>query len=164
MEELGLGSCRWGWWVTPILPTLRVLSTFHAVPRLRRQESSSSLQQYFQYDTLQQKLKCLEEENQKLRLEVRGDTWGAQWRSLRGGYGGLRAAACPKTPFGGAAGAAPHTHPLHPQPQATNIAIETCQYEDQEHQLMIDCVEQFCTWWGWWWVGGGAGHCCGGLW
>lgn len=41
-----------------------------AVPRLRRQESSLSLQQYFQYDTLQQKLKCLEEENQKLRMEV----------------------------------------------------------------------------------------------
>lgn len=41
-----------------------------AVPRLRRHESSLSLQQYFQYDTLQQKLKCLEEENQKLRMEV----------------------------------------------------------------------------------------------
>uniref|UniRef100_A0A8C8B729 Huntingtin-associated protein 1 n=1 Tax=Otus sunia TaxID=257818 RepID=A0A8C8B729_9STRI len=36
---------------------------------LRRHESSLSLQQYFQYDTLQQKLKCLEEENQKLRME-----------------------------------------------------------------------------------------------
>ncbi|XP_074972967.1 huntingtin-associated protein 1 [Phalacrocorax aristotelis] len=62
---------------------------------LRRQESSLSLQQYFQYDTLQQKLKYLEEENQKLRME------------------------------------------------ATNIATETCRYEDQEQQLMIDCVEQF---------------------
>ncbi|XP_062363969.1 huntingtin-associated protein 1 [Cinclus cinclus] len=62
---------------------------------LRRHESSLSLQQCFQYDTLQQKLKCLEEENQKLRME------------------------------------------------ATNIATETCQYEDQEQQLMIDCVEQF---------------------
>ncbi|XP_075027727.1 huntingtin-associated protein 1 [Calonectris borealis] len=62
---------------------------------LRRHESSLSLQQYFQYDTLQQKLKCLEEENQKLRME------------------------------------------------ASNIATETCQYEDQEQQLMIDCVEQF---------------------
>ncbi|XP_061873551.1 huntingtin-associated protein 1 [Colius striatus] len=62
---------------------------------LRRHESSLSLQQYFQCDTLQQKLKCLEEENQKLRME------------------------------------------------ATNIANETCQYEDQEQQLMIDCVEQF---------------------
>ncbi|KAM6041964.1 huntingtin-associated protein 1 [Chlamydotis macqueenii] len=62
---------------------------------LRRQESSLSLHQYFQYDTLQQKLKCLEEENQKLRME------------------------------------------------ATSIATETCQYEDQEQQLMIDCVEQF---------------------
>ncbi|KAM6108080.1 LOW QUALITY PROTEIN: huntingtin-associated protein 1 [Pterocles gutturalis] len=62
---------------------------------LRRHESSLSLQQYFQCDTLQQKLKCLEEENQKLRVE------------------------------------------------ATNIATATCQYEDQEQQLMIDCVEQF---------------------
>ncbi|XP_066192766.1 huntingtin-associated protein 1 [Sylvia atricapilla] len=62
---------------------------------LRRHESSLSLQQYFQYDTLQQKLKCLEEENQKLRME------------------------------------------------ATTIATETCQYEDQEQQLMFDCVEQF---------------------
>uniref|UniRef100_A0A8D2QCD6 HAP1 N-terminal domain-containing protein n=1 Tax=Zonotrichia albicollis TaxID=44394 RepID=A0A8D2QCD6_ZONAL len=37
---------------------------------LRRHESSLSLQQYFQYDTLQQKLRSLEEENQKLRMEV----------------------------------------------------------------------------------------------
>ncbi|KAF4787501.1 Trafficking kinesin-binding protein 1 [Turdus rufiventris] len=62
---------------------------------LRRHESSLSLQQYFQYDTLQQKLKCLEEENQKLRME------------------------------------------------AKNITSETDRYEDQEQQLMIDCVEQF---------------------
>ncbi|XP_074783153.1 huntingtin-associated protein 1 [Athene noctua] len=62
---------------------------------LRRHESSLSLQQYFQYDTLQQKLRCLEEENQKLRLE------------------------------------------------AASIATKTSQYEDQEQQLMIDCVEQF---------------------
>ncbi|XP_064895330.1 huntingtin-associated protein 1 [Columba livia] len=62
---------------------------------LRRHESSLSLHQYFQYDTLQQKLRCLEEENQKLRME------------------------------------------------ATNITTETSQYEDQEQQLMIDCVEQF---------------------
>ncbi|XP_025900393.1 huntingtin-associated protein 1 [Nothoprocta perdicaria] len=62
---------------------------------LRRSESSPSLQHYLQYDVLQQKLKGLEEENQKLRLE------------------------------------------------ATSIATETCQYEEQEQQLMIDCVEQF---------------------
>ncbi|XP_030920926.1 huntingtin-associated protein 1 [Geospiza fortis] len=62
---------------------------------LRRRESSLSLQQYFQYDTLQQKLRSLEEENQKLRME------------------------------------------------ATSIATETCEYEQQEQQLMIDCVEQF---------------------
>lgn len=70
---------------------------------------------------------------------------------------------CPKSPLGGLLVLPLTLNPLHPQPQATNIAIETCQYEDQEHQLMIDCVEQFCTWGGWWWVGGGAGHCCGGL-
>ncbi|XP_042332981.1 trafficking kinesin-binding protein 1-like isoform X2 [Sceloporus undulatus] len=62
---------------------------------LRRNESALSLQQSFQYDALQQKLKGLEEENQKLRTEV------------------------------------------------TNIATETCQYEEQEQKLMIDCVEQF---------------------
>ncbi|TFK10794.1 UBX domain-containing protein 4 [Platysternon megacephalum] len=62
---------------------------------LRRNESSLSLQQHVQYDALQQKLRGLEEENQKLRLE------------------------------------------------ATSIATETCQYEDQEQQLMLDCVEQF---------------------
>uniref|UniRef100_A0A8V5H6T6 Uncharacterized protein n=1 Tax=Melopsittacus undulatus TaxID=13146 RepID=A0A8V5H6T6_MELUD len=39
---------------------------------LQRPERSLSLQQYFQYETLQQKLKCLEEENQKLRMEVGG--------------------------------------------------------------------------------------------
>uniref|UniRef100_G3UUL9 Huntingtin-associated protein 1 n=1 Tax=Meleagris gallopavo TaxID=9103 RepID=G3UUL9_MELGA len=62
---------------------------------LRRNESSQSLQQFFQYDALQQKLRSLEEENQKLRLE------------------------------------------------ATTIVTETSRYEDQEQQLMIDCVEQF---------------------
>uniref|UniRef100_A0ABM5GRW6 Trafficking kinesin-binding protein 1 isoform X1 n=1 Tax=Pogona vitticeps TaxID=103695 RepID=A0ABM5GRW6_9SAUR len=62
---------------------------------LRRNESAFSLQQCFQYDALQQKLKGLEEENQKLRTEV------------------------------------------------ASIATETCQYEEQEQKLMIDCVEQF---------------------
>ncbi|XP_075767388.1 huntingtin-associated protein 1 isoform X3 [Pelodiscus sinensis] len=69
-------------------------ATATATP-LRRNESSLSLQQSIQYDALQQKLKGLEEENQKLRLE------------------------------------------------ASSIATETCQYEDQEQQLMLDCVEQF---------------------
>ncbi|KAM4645421.1 huntingtin-associated protein 1 [Amazona ochrocephala] len=62
---------------------------------LQRPEPSLSLQQYFQYETLQQKLKCLEEENQKLRME------------------------------------------------ANSITTETCRYEEQEQQLMMDCVEQF---------------------
>ncbi|KAM3821070.1 trafficking kinesin-binding protein 1-like [Vipera latastei] len=62
---------------------------------LRRNDSSLSLQQCLQYDLLQQKLKALEEENQKLRTE------------------------------------------------ATNIATETYEYEDQEQKLMLDCVEQF---------------------
>ncbi|XP_032935064.1 huntingtin-associated protein 1 isoform X2 [Catharus ustulatus] len=46
---------------------------------LRRHESSLSLQQYFQYDTLQQKLKCLEEENQKLRMEAKNITSETDW-------------------------------------------------------------------------------------
>uniref|UniRef100_A0A8C8B1U8 Huntingtin-associated protein 1 n=1 Tax=Otus sunia TaxID=257818 RepID=A0A8C8B1U8_9STRI len=53
---------------------------------LRRHESSLSLQQYFQYDTLQQKLKCLEEENQKLRMEVSGFctwSWGGNSDTAR---------------------------------------------------------------------------------
>ncbi|XP_026525600.1 trafficking kinesin-binding protein 1-like, partial [Notechis scutatus] len=62
---------------------------------LRRNDSSLSLHQCLQYDLLQQKLKALEEENQKLRVE------------------------------------------------ATNIATETNQYEEQEQKLMLDCVEQF---------------------
>ncbi|XP_029143196.1 huntingtin-associated protein 1 [Protobothrops mucrosquamatus] len=62
---------------------------------LRRVDSSLSLQQCLQYDLLHQKLKGLEEENQKLRTE------------------------------------------------ATNIATETYEYEDQEQKLMLDCVEQF---------------------
>ncbi|XP_007443640.1 trafficking kinesin-binding protein 1-like isoform X1 [Python bivittatus] len=62
---------------------------------LRRNESALSLQQCFQYDVLQQKLKGLEEENQKLRTE------------------------------------------------ATSIATETYQYEEQEQKLMLDCVDQF---------------------
>ena len=69
--ELGAGC----WVGSPILPTLQVLSALPAICRLRRHESSLSLQQYFQYDTLQQKLKCLEEENQKLRMEVSGAGW-----------------------------------------------------------------------------------------
>ncbi|XP_013916629.1 PREDICTED: trafficking kinesin-binding protein 1-like [Thamnophis sirtalis] len=62
---------------------------------LRRNDSSFSLQQGLQYDLLHQKLKGLEEENQKLRAE------------------------------------------------ATNIATETYEYEEQEQKLMLDCMEQF---------------------
>lgn len=37
---------------------------------MKRNESSSSLTNFIHYDFLQQKLKGLEEENRKLRLEV----------------------------------------------------------------------------------------------
>uniref|UniRef100_A0A8C3FG24 HAP1 N-terminal domain-containing protein n=1 Tax=Chrysemys picta bellii TaxID=8478 RepID=A0A8C3FG24_CHRPI len=56
-------------------------ATATATP-LRRNESSLSLQQHVQYDALQQKLRGLEEENQKLRLEVRA---GGRGRALWGG-------------------------------------------------------------------------------
>nr|XP_033775317.1 huntingtin-associated protein 1 [Geotrypetes seraphini]XP_033775318.1 huntingtin-associated protein 1 [Geotrypetes seraphini]XP_033775319.1 huntingtin-associated protein 1 [Geotrypetes seraphini]XP_033775320.1 huntingtin-associated protein 1 [Geotrypetes seraphini] len=64
-------------------------------PPLRRCGSSFALQYNFQLDVLQQKLKELEEENQKLRNK------------------------------------------------ASSIVHETSQYEEQEEELMIDCVEQF---------------------
>lgn len=62
---------------------------------LRRNESSFSLQHCFQLETLQQKLKGLEDENLKLRSE------------------------------------------------ANTLVTETCQFEDQEELLMMECVEQF---------------------
>lgn len=40
-------------------------------PRLKRNESSSSVQNYFHLDSLQKKLKDLEEENVVLRSEVK---------------------------------------------------------------------------------------------
>lgn len=61
----------WGQW-QPHPAHSAVLSALPAAPRLQRPEPSLSLQQYFQYETLQQRLKCLEEENQKLRMEVGG--------------------------------------------------------------------------------------------
>ncbi|XP_029428505.1 huntingtin-associated protein 1 [Rhinatrema bivittatum] len=64
-------------------------------PPRRRRQSSFSLQYNFHLDGLQQKLKELEEENQKLRSKV------------------------------------------------SSIVHETSQYEDQEEELMMDCVEQF---------------------
>uniref|UniRef100_A0A8B9FPH9 HAP1 N-terminal domain-containing protein n=1 Tax=Amazona collaria TaxID=241587 RepID=A0A8B9FPH9_9PSIT len=33
--------------------------------------------------------------------------------------------------------------PSDPLPQANSITTETCRYEEQEQQLMMDCVEQF---------------------
>lgn len=152
---------------SPILPVLRVLSALPAVPRLRRQESSLSLQQYFQYDTLQQKLKCLEEENQKLRMEVSRAGW---WDTP------LCTHLFPSWPLRRLEVLPTALSPSDTLSQATNIAAKTCQYEDQEQQLMIDCVEQFCTW-GWarggqllsgLGLGGSAGtaqhHCMGWGW
>ncbi|XP_069490611.1 huntingtin-associated protein 1 isoform X2 [Ambystoma mexicanum] len=69
--------------------------TSSSVTPLRRNASSFALQTGFHLDTLQQKLKGLEEENLKLRSE------------------------------------------------ATTIVSETCEYEDQEELLMLECVEQF---------------------
>lgn len=76
-------ASAWGWtgWLLPVPVPVAVCcdcsKTLCPQPRLPRRESSLSLHQYFQYDTLQQKLKVLEEENQKLRLEVSGlCLWG----------------------------------------------------------------------------------------
>uniref|UniRef100_A0A3Q3LSB3 Trafficking kinesin-binding protein 1-like n=1 Tax=Mastacembelus armatus TaxID=205130 RepID=A0A3Q3LSB3_9TELE len=63
---------------------------------LKRNESCSSLSNFVHYDFLQQKLKGLEEENRKLRLE------------------------------------------------ASELTTETTNYEEQEQELMMVCVEELC--------------------
>ncbi|XP_061536260.1 trafficking kinesin-binding protein 1 isoform X2 [Phycodurus eques] len=60
-------------------------------------ESSSSLSNFVHYDFMQQKLKCLEEENRKLRLE------------------------------------------------ASELCTETTNYEEQEQELMMVCVEELSS-------------------
>uniref|UniRef100_A0A3Q1JFW1 Uncharacterized protein n=1 Tax=Anabas testudineus TaxID=64144 RepID=A0A3Q1JFW1_ANATE len=64
---------------------------------LKRNESSSSISNFVHYDFLQQKLKGLEEENRKLRLEV------------------------------------------------CNLTTETTNYEEQEQELMMVCVEELSS-------------------
>uniref|UniRef100_A0A087XCV6 Si:dkey-28e7.3 n=1 Tax=Poecilia formosa TaxID=48698 RepID=A0A087XCV6_POEFO len=66
-------------------------------PRIKRNESSSSLSNFVHYDFLHQKLKSLEEENRKLRLE------------------------------------------------ATELSTETTNYEEQEQELMMVCVEELSS-------------------
>ncbi|XP_077427232.1 trafficking kinesin-binding protein 1, partial [Vanacampus margaritifer] len=60
-------------------------------------ESSSSLSNFVHYDFMQQKMKCLEEENRKLRLE------------------------------------------------ASELCTETTNYEEQEQELMLVCVEELSS-------------------
>ncbi|XP_030585310.1 trafficking kinesin-binding protein 1 isoform X2 [Archocentrus centrarchus] len=64
---------------------------------IKRNESSSSLSNFIHYDFLQQKLKSLEEENRKLRLE------------------------------------------------ATELSTETANYEEQEQELMMVCVDELSS-------------------
>ncbi|XP_054634576.1 trafficking kinesin-binding protein 1 isoform X3 [Dunckerocampus dactyliophorus] len=64
---------------------------------IKKNESSSSLSNFVHYDFLQQKLKCLEEENRKLRLE------------------------------------------------ASELSTETSNYEEQEQELMMVCVEELSS-------------------
>uniref|UniRef100_A0A3B3YFA8 Uncharacterized protein n=1 Tax=Poecilia mexicana TaxID=48701 RepID=A0A3B3YFA8_9TELE len=64
---------------------------------IKRNESSSSLSNFVHYDFLHQKLKSLEEENRKLRLE------------------------------------------------ATELSTETTNYEEQEQELMMVCVEELSS-------------------
>ncbi|XP_051940326.1 LOW QUALITY PROTEIN: trafficking kinesin-binding protein 1 [Hippocampus zosterae] len=64
---------------------------------IKRNESSSSLSNLVHYDFMQQKLKCLEDENRKLRLE------------------------------------------------ASELCTETTNYEEQEQELMMVCVEELSS-------------------
>uniref|UniRef100_A0A1A7WHL3 Uncharacterized protein n=1 Tax=Iconisemion striatum TaxID=60296 RepID=A0A1A7WHL3_9TELE len=68
-----------------------------ALSPLKRKESSSSLSTFVHYDFLHQKLKSLEEENRKLRLE------------------------------------------------ASELSTETTNYEEQEQELMMVCVEELSS-------------------
>lgn len=87
-----------------------------------------------QLEALQQKLRRLEKENDHLREEVRT---GRKARPSAGGGDSL-------APF------------LFPFLQASHLD----NLEDEEQMLILECVEQFCTWpcnWGWstgpegWW-------------
>ncbi|XP_068506751.1 LOW QUALITY PROTEIN: trafficking kinesin-binding protein 1 [Syngnathus scovelli] len=64
---------------------------------IKKNESSSSLSNFVHYDFMQQKLKCLEDENRKLRLE------------------------------------------------ANELCTETTDYEEQEQELMMVCVEELSS-------------------
>ncbi|XP_061736906.1 trafficking kinesin-binding protein 1 isoform X2 [Nerophis ophidion] len=64
---------------------------------IKKPESTSSLSDFVHYDFLQQKLKCLEDENRKLRLE------------------------------------------------ASELSTETSNYEEQEQELMLVCVEELSS-------------------
>ncbi|KAM9818415.1 LOW QUALITY PROTEIN: trafficking kinesin-binding protein 1 [Syngnathus typhle] len=64
---------------------------------IKKDESSSSLNNFVHYDFMQQKLKCLEDENRKLRLE------------------------------------------------ANELCTETTDYEEQEQELMMVCVEELSS-------------------
>uniref|UniRef100_A0A3Q2NPV6 Trafficking kinesin-binding protein 1-like n=1 Tax=Fundulus heteroclitus TaxID=8078 RepID=A0A3Q2NPV6_FUNHE len=73
---------------------LQFYASTEETERIKRNESSSSLSNFVHYDFLHQKLKGLEEENRKLRLE------------------------------------------------ATELSSETTNYEEQEQELMMVCVEE----------------------
>uniref|UniRef100_A0A3Q0RI83 Si:dkey-28e7.3 n=1 Tax=Amphilophus citrinellus TaxID=61819 RepID=A0A3Q0RI83_AMPCI len=72
-------------------------NAFLSLSSIKRNESSSSLSNFIHYDFLQQKLKSLEEENRKLRLE------------------------------------------------ATELSTETSNYEEQEQELMMVCVDELSS-------------------
>lgn len=66
--------------------SLSLERSFTFSPRLKRNESSSSVQNYFHLDSLQKKLKDLEEENVVLRSEVKCTPCPCcLWRVVAGG-------------------------------------------------------------------------------
>lgn len=90
---------------------------------MKRNESSNSLSNFVNYDFIQQKLKGLEEENLKLRCEV----WNTDYFQI------------PEVievdwKLANAIDVA--------TPQANELTSETANYEEQEQELMMVCVEE----------------------
>ncbi|EHA98034.1 Trafficking kinesin-binding protein 1 [Heterocephalus glaber] len=106
---------------------------------LKRNESSSSVQNYFHLDSLQKKLKDLEEENVVLRSEAPGSHQWVEQLCLR--MCTQRELVCARgaCPVAGAFSSPSFTEERSP---ACQLKTETITYEEKEQQLVNDCVKE----------------------
>lgn len=92
---------------------------------MKRNESSNSLSNFVNYDFIQQKLKGLEEENLKLRCEVWNTDYFEIPEVIEVDWKLVHANAIDVV-----------------TPQANELTSETANYEEQEQELMMVCVEE----------------------